>query len=169
MRFGRSLIAIVLMAAVGLGMLSGCTTRIGDFTLMSTKNVNISDKYVKVGNFESDDLAWMIIVIPTGFPNFKTAVDNILDENGGELLTNAVLSSYQAWFVLAGQYGYKIKGDVWKRASVGDLRNGTEIFELRTDASGEQKLVSTKDNVTSYTVTTSDDLARQADKVTADN
>lgn len=158
----RSLIATVVVLCFTLVVFSGCTTRIGDFTLMSTKNVVIGEKYVKVAeNVEADDLAWWILFIPTGFPNFKTAVDNLLEQNKGELATNTVLSSYSLWLLLVNQVGYKIKGDVWKRASVGDLQNGTETFELRESNDGSQVLVSTKDESKSYTVTTPADLEEQ--------
>jgi len=142
-----------MSVVVGMFAMS-CTTRIGDFTLLSTKNVSISEKYVKVGRFEDDDLAWLILIIPTGFPNIKNAVDNILDNNGGELVTNCVLSSYQASFILVTNYGYKIEGDVYKRASVGDLRDGKELFDLQVSPDGTQTLVNSKNSSERYTVTT---------------
>src|SRR5215831_7677684 len=80
----------------------GCTTRIGDFTVISTKNCDVAagGKFVKKGSFEGDDMALMILFIPTGFPNLKTAVDKCIEAGDGDLITNAVLSSKFWWAVL---------------------------------------------------------------------
>src|SRR5579883_3470633 len=115
-----------------LGSFIGCTTRIGDFTLISTKNCNVESggKYVKKGSFEGDDIDWIILFIPTGSPNLKTAVDHCIEAGDGDLITNAVLSSTN-WYFLVGQIGYTVKGDVWRSASRSDIDNPSiEKFTL---------------------------------------
>jgi len=159
MRFSRAL-SIIVVLGVMLGI-SGCSFRIGDFTAISTKNVAVSDKFVKVGRFADDDLAWSIVFIPLGFPNMKTAIDNLLDHNGGDLATNAVLTSYALPLIIVNQTGYKVEGDVWKKASMGDLMNGEELFDLTTMPDGRQELVSVRNGKVRYSVTTSEDLAAQ--------
>lgn len=146
-------------------LLTACTTRIGDFTLMSTKNVEIGAKYVKTGSFEADDKAFVIIIIPTGFPNMKTCVDRLLEAGSGELATNVVLNSSWWWAVLIGQSGFDIKGDVWKRASLGDLRSGQDVFELQVQPDGRQLLTNVKNPSESYAVTTEADLKLQYDQM----
>ncbi|HYM21382.1 MAG TPA: hypothetical protein VEW28_10330 [Candidatus Kapabacteria bacterium] len=115
-------LASVLLVLTGF---VGCTTRIGDFTVISTKNCDVAagGKYIKKGSFEGDDMALMIIVIPTGFPNLKTAVDKCIEAGDGDLITNAVLSSKFWWAVLVGSSGYEVKGDVWRSASRSDIEN----------------------------------------------
>jgi len=162
----RRYASVVLLSFAALSvLLSGCVTRIADFTLMSTKNVSLGEKYVKIGRFEDSDLAWMILFIPTGFPNLKTAVDNLLDRNGGELATDVVISSKLLPLILANQTGYKVAGDVWKRASVGDLRSGSELFDLTTGPDGRQRLFSSTNSTISYTVTTTQDLESQIQSI----
>lgn len=156
----RATFALLSIATIAI-TLSGCVMRIADFTLMSTKNVNIGEKYVKVGRFDSDDLAWIILVIPTGQANIKTAVDNLLEQNGGELATDVVLSSKWLPLVLVTQVGYKVTGDVWKRASMGDLQNGTELYDLATGPDGRQRLYSTSNPAQSYVVSTEADVESQ--------
>lgn len=159
MRFSRAL-SIVVVLGVMLGI-SGCSVRIGDFTTLSTKNVTLSDKFVKVGRFADDDMAWSVLFIPFGFPDMKTAVDNLLDHNGGDLVTNAVLTAYSMPLIIVSQRGYKVEGDVWKKASMGDLMNGEELFDLATMPDGRQELVSARNVKTRYSVTTSEDLMEQ--------
>lgn len=135
---------------------------------MSSKNVALGEKYVKEAEkAEAEDLAWWILFTPTGFQNFKTAVDNLLEKNKGEVATNVVLSNYSLWLLLVNQVGYKIKGDVWQRASVGDLRNCTETFDLIEPSDGSQMLMSTKDASKSYTITTPADLENQFNELTS--
>ncbi len=157
-------IALFVVTVVAM-VISGCTTRIGDFTLMSTKNVEIGAKYVKTGSFESEDKAFMIIIIPTGIPNIKTCVDRLIENGGGELATNVVLNSTYWWALLVGQSGYEVKGDVWKRASMGDLRDGRDVFELNTTPEGHQYLSSVKNPSLTIDVTTDDDIKKQYDQL----
>ncbi|MBS1904568.1 MAG: hypothetical protein JSS75_12745 [Bacteroidetes bacterium] len=137
------LLAIVFILA---GFIGGCTQRIGDFTVISTKNCNVETggKFVKKGSFEGDDIAWIIIFIPTGSPNLKTAVDRCIEAGDGDLITNVVLSATN-WYFLVGQVGYTVKGDVWRAASRSDIDNpNVEKFTLVNTNDGKQ-LVSDKD------------------------
>ena len=144
---------VLLMSIITLGMVTGCSQRIGDFTTISTKNVEIGAKYVKIGTFEGEDKAWMILVIPTGVPNVKEAVDRCLENGGGELATNAVLYYNTLPLILVNNYGYVLKADVWKRASVSDLSNPTkQIFEVQMRPDGYQELISVNDKNLRYRI-----------------
>jgi len=103
-------IVFVLLFVV---ILSGCVTRLGDFTLISTKNVDLS----KGASFQrgqsrvkGEDVATIIIFIPTGVPNMKTAIDKAIESvPGGIALLDAVLSQ-KAWWFIFGQSGYVVEG-----------------------------------------------------------
>lgn len=144
----------ILFLSICVGFtFSSCNVRIGDFTAISTKNVDIGSKYVKTGTFEAEDAAWIILVIPTGVPNLKTAVDKCLEAGGGEFATNVVLTNISLPLILATKTGYGIKADVWKRASTSDLSDpNQEIFEMRIKADGTRELISTKNSGESYAV-----------------
>ena len=69
--------ALSVVVAVGL-LVSACTTRLVDFTIISTKNLDLS----KGASFERGrarvegvDRVYIIVLIPTGTPNMKEAVD----------------------------------------------------------------------------------------------
>lgn len=117
-----------LLYLVVILLLPGCTYRLGDFTVISTKNVELGAKYERIGQGEAKDEVF-VFYIPFGSPNIESAVDRLLDEKGGDLLTNAVMSSYNYSFLI-GVMGYKIKGDVWKRVSLSELTPGKEYFNL---------------------------------------
>jgi hypothetical protein len=126
--------------------LVGCTQRIGDFTLLSTKNVEIGGKYKKLdGRFKGEDVKGMLLTIPLGMPSFKTAVDNCIESGKGDLITDAVLDQTFWTAIVWGEQGFTITGDVWVKASTSELiRPGADLFELQAGAKGFQ-LVSLSD------------------------
>lgn len=115
---------LTLAAIVMTGALSGCATRIGDFTIVSTKNYEASGKYKNVGRKEGKDA-----VIVFGTINLKNAVDRAIEAGNGVYLTNAVIEVINAPFYVA----YRVTGDVWAQATVSDLSNPkADLYELKT-------------------------------------
>jgi len=102
-----------LAGGFALFALTGCTQRLIDFTFISTKNVDLS----RAAAFEraktrinGEDIAHIIICIPTNIPSMKEAVDRTIKKvPGGIALVDGVLSHYGWWF-LYGQNGYIIEG-----------------------------------------------------------
>lgn len=105
---------ILLAAAAGL-VASSCTQRIVDFTIISTKNIDMT----KSSNFqkgkvrtEGSDKVHIIIFIPTGTPNIKTAVDKAIEKIPGcvALLDGVVYGKF--WWVpyVYGQSQYIVEG-----------------------------------------------------------
>lgn len=95
----KFLLACAVVATASL--LSGCTTRLGNFTLISTKNVDLSDASIdpKGGKrVTEDDCAPIILIFPIGRPDLKEAVDNALEEGRGNLMVDQV-SYYRRWYV----------------------------------------------------------------------
>lgn len=87
----------ILSIALFAIILSGCvTTRIGDFTAISTKNVDIDD-YIVLGRFKSDRKG-----------DIKSCVDDCLEKGGGNIIINAVVEFQDRFFT----HGYVVKGDV---------------------------------------------------------
>ncbi|MBL8012205.1 MAG: hypothetical protein JNN05_00010 [Candidatus Omnitrophica bacterium] len=84
------LIMLLLISSVG------CTTRLVDFTLISTKNVDLT----RAASFErgksrveGKDEASIIIFIPTGVPDLKEAIDRAIESVPGAVaLVDGVLT-----------------------------------------------------------------------------
>lgn len=104
-----SLIVLSLLA------LTGCTTRLTDFTIISTKNIDLSrgaeftrsDKRI-----EGEDTKHIIIFIPTGIPSPKEAADKAIESTPGAVaLLDGVLE--HEWFYFPYIFGYttyRVKG-----------------------------------------------------------
>jgi hypothetical protein len=97
----RAIASLLLITAVLAS--AGCTTRLVDFTMISTKNVDWSraDEFKRTGGrVVGEDIARMIVVIPTGMPNMKEAIDRAIESvPGGVALVDGVVSS-KFWTIL---------------------------------------------------------------------
>ncbi|MDD5493538.1 MAG: hypothetical protein PHG36_02530 [Dehalococcoidia bacterium] len=75
----------ILVSCVAL-ILAGCSQRLVDFTVISSKNINLSrDADFKrfSTRIKGEDRKRIIIFIPTGIPNAKEAMDNAIESVPG--------------------------------------------------------------------------------------
>ncbi|HZL10904.1 MAG TPA: hypothetical protein VFC65_12985 [Prolixibacteraceae bacterium] len=105
----------LIMLTIGAFLFSSCSYRVLDFTLISTKNVDLS----RGASFErgktrveGKDMVHLIIYIPLGRPNLKEAVDRAVESIPGciALLDGVVYSKF--WWIpfLYGQQSITIEG-----------------------------------------------------------
>lgn len=96
--------------------LSGCATRVGDLTLISTKNIDLSDARINVKEgkrTEGKDCAYAILgLLPLGIPNLERAVDDALQKGNGNVMVDQVTYQEGAYFILASQSCIKVEGTV---------------------------------------------------------
>lgn len=95
------------MLLAGL-LLSGCTERLADFTMISTKNVDLSKAQVNAGEgnrVTEDDCRPIILVFPVGRPDLKEAVDSALEEGRGNLMIDLV--AYWRWWYVPPIFGLR--------------------------------------------------------------
>ncbi|HAM36893.1 MAG TPA: hypothetical protein DEB40_09670 [Elusimicrobia bacterium] len=91
--------------------ISGCANRIIDFTALSSKNVDIPG--VRGERVRGEDMASIVIFIPTGTPNIKEAVDDALEKGNGDLLIDGVIYN-KMWYIpyVFGRFGFVVEGTV---------------------------------------------------------
>ncbi len=158
----RSRIVMIALALCTVFLVSSCSTRIADFTMWSTKNAEIGAKYVKTGRFEGKSMTQLILFIPLHIGNLKEAVDRCLENGGGEVMTNCVLFDESLPLIIYTEAGFRVEGDVWKKASMGDLMNpNTEVYEMKTASNGVQQMVSTRDVAKVETIVNVEKLAAE--------
>lgn len=92
--------------------MTGCTVRVADMTVGSTKNYDInSGPFIKGPRVTGEDL-YPVFIFPLGIPNVKTAMDNaIQSEKCAVGLTDLVISQLNHSF-LVGQIGFRVEGDL---------------------------------------------------------
>ncbi|MFA6051538.1 MAG: hypothetical protein WC762_03005 [Methylobacter sp.] len=103
--------SIILLAM----LLSGCSTRITDFTFISSKNIDLShgaDFKRAPTRVKGEDRKSIIILIPTGEPNAKEAMDNAIESVPGAVgLVDGVITK-SGWYIpyVYGQIWYEVEG-----------------------------------------------------------
>jgi hypothetical protein len=105
---------------------AGCSARIGDFTTVSTKNVNMNAKYQQVGSTEGSDGAFL------GQPDMKLAVDNALEnaKSNAKYLTNARIigTNYPFYAKIT------VEGDAWAPVSGANIEG--DVYRLKKTKKG---------------------------------
>ena len=134
----------ILLSSLTLGIgLAGCSQRIGDFTVISTKNTEIGASYVRSTLDDKKsvgiDSKPIIVIIPMGTPSIKDAVDRALENSGSQVLTDVVV--YYDYFYIPyvyGEFKYRVEGTGWKRTT--DLNK-----HLQQDLSSAKELYVAKE------------------------
>jgi hypothetical protein len=95
--------------------LSGCAHRIGDFTVASTKNMDIKDSLHKVDydtRVKGQDVSHQILFFQVGQPNMKEAMDNAIEKTPGAVGLSNVTVKQVGWSALLyGQTYFEIEGN----------------------------------------------------------
>lgn len=106
---------IITLILIFAFMMQSCTQRIFDFTIVSTKNLDVSQLSTykrSIERTEGEDMRQIIIFIPTGQPNAETAIDKAIESVPGAVaLLDGVL--IYKWFYIPYIYGeskYVIEG-----------------------------------------------------------
>jgi len=107
--------AILLSSIAATICFSGCTQRVLDFTIVSTKNVDISkmaDLKRGTGRVKGEDMRHIIMFIPAGQPSAKTAMDKAIESVPGAVaLTDGVVTSNFWWIpYIYGQTRFEVEG-----------------------------------------------------------
>ena len=109
-RFIFFVLLVLLSASV-----MGCVTRLADFTIISTKNIDLArgaDFKRGASRVQGEDKISIIIFIPTGVPNIKEAIDKAIESVPGAIaLLDGVISS-KAWYIpyIFGESSYVVEG-----------------------------------------------------------
>lgn len=95
-----------------LGSLIGCTNRIGDLTVISTKNVGqLAQKGDRV---QAEDCSSSFLFFPLSGnmqPNLKTAIDRALEKTKGDVLVEAVISHSAIFTYIYNEFCFKVEGN----------------------------------------------------------
>jgi len=97
-------------------IISGCSVRTADLTLVSTKNIDLTDTRLdaRLGQRQKgeDCIFSLLGIIPFGVPNLKNAVDKALEAGKGNVMVDEVTYVQGYYFVLGGMSCIKVEGTV---------------------------------------------------------
>jgi hypothetical protein len=107
-----------LILSVFLVLLSSCSVRLTDFTVISTKNTNVKTekKGNRVEGKDCSNLAFGIIpVTGTYIPNLKEAIDDAIEKGDGDILLDGVVYQKTIFIPLVfTQVCYNVEGTIGK-------------------------------------------------------
>jgi hypothetical protein len=104
----------ILVSCAAL-ILSGCSQRMVDFTVVSSKNIDFShgaDFKRSPTRVKGEDRERVIIIIPTGLPNSKEAMDKAIESVPGAVgLVDGVITQH-CWFIpfIYGENWIEVEG-----------------------------------------------------------
>lgn len=105
---------LVLCSLLIMALLSSCSRRIVDFTIISSKNVPLTEKGTNfqkaASRVKGIDSKWSILFIP-GIPDMKEAIDKAIEKYPGAVaLTDGVVYNRSWNCFLFGQNQYIVEG-----------------------------------------------------------
>jgi len=107
------LILQLSLVAMCAGLLTGCTTT-SDCTVLSSKLVRLSDFDLDKADRKpayGEDVQPFLLGIPLASPpSLKQALDNALDQSGGDVMTDVRVKYWDWTIILYGEQGWSVKG-----------------------------------------------------------
>lgn len=107
----------VVALGASLLFLCGCQQRLGDFTFLSSKNIDLSNLEMEAAEnapiVEGEDSKLIIFLFSTGVPSLKEAVDRAIESGHGTALSDVSIY-YTWWYVpyIVGESKFKVRGKV---------------------------------------------------------
>jgi hypothetical protein len=108
-------ITTLLVSSLFLVALTSCSQRLTDFTIISSKNINISStKELKKGKnrVEGRDIKHIFVFFPTGIPNVKEALDKAIETTPGAVALTDGTITHKYWYFpyVYGRDSYVVEG-----------------------------------------------------------
>lgn len=133
----KILVVLILFFAA-----TGCSQRLIDFTIISSKNMDLS----QAASFQrgqsrvkGEDAKHIIIFIPTGVPNAKEALDRAIESVPGAVaLVDGVITSHW-WYIpyIYGKSWYVVEGTPLINSQVASTQPTGHYMVSRLDKDGD--------------------------------
>lgn len=102
----------ILMVTFGVLLLAGCTVRVADLTMASTKNYNFNGGPFMKGKRVTAEDSYPVFLFPAGIPNVKTAMDRAIESNKCAVgLADVVVTRLNHAFIF-GRVGVQTEGNL---------------------------------------------------------
>ena len=93
---------------------TGCSYEVAQLSLASTTITEINGQTINKGTFKGKDQNYIIFLFPIGFPKIDDAIDNTLNDNNLDYLTDITISEEFFWIpYLFGYRNYNVYGKGW--------------------------------------------------------
>jgi hypothetical protein len=130
----KHLITVAILLAT-IFLINGCSVRVADLTLVSTKNIDLSNAKFdanKGQRAKGEDCIVLLLGIPLGVPNLEKAIDDALEKGRGNAMVDQVTYSNFKDFIIAGQSCIEVEGTVLNTNTTDGTANKPVIKEPQT-------------------------------------
>jgi hypothetical protein len=103
----------IVVVVIVMGSLVGCGGRLGDFTLLTSKQFNVPINSMEKGaRVTGEDCATQILFIPIGHihPSVKTAIDQAIEKESANALVDVVVEESVMWALLFANHCITVTG-----------------------------------------------------------
>jgi len=100
--------ALVFIAAA----VSGCTTRLADLTVASSKNINLHSSALSSGRRVEGSDSVGVVLLPLGRPNVKTAIDRAVENDRCAVGLSDVVIDQEIFALIFGYVKLNVKGNL---------------------------------------------------------
>lgn len=134
---------LFLLACLNVLWLPACKSELGRFTILSTKNVELSRvdlKRISVqrGITASEGRFWFLFIPFGGSPSVLRLSDECLNKGRGDFMVNARVNEF-GWTCLLFSWGsLEVTGDVGDSMGVGSREVGHEMLVLPPGAQAQE-------------------------------
>ena len=92
----------------------GCTQNMAKLSLVSTSDYDLRTQYQSVGSISGEDKVYIIIAFPMGTPRIDDAINDALQKNNANFMTNASID-YTTIYIpyIGGFFKYSVIGEGW--------------------------------------------------------
>lgn len=136
-------IGILVLAILFLAV-AGCSQRLVDFTIISSKNIDLSQAAAfqrGQSRVEGEDVKHIIIFIPTGIPNAKEALDRAIESMPGAIALVDGVITRRWWYIpyIYGRSWYVVEGTPLINSKIASTKPTGDYMVSKLDKDGHVK------------------------------
>lgn len=105
-------ISLSALAFIAVATISGCTTRVADLTVASSKNINLHSTALSTGKRVEGSDSVGVVLFPLGQPNVKTAIDRAVEKDRCAVGLSDVVIDQEFFAFIFGYVKYNVKGNL---------------------------------------------------------
>ncbi|GLZ86915.1 hypothetical protein Pres01_29660 [Metapseudomonas resinovorans] len=105
-------ISLALLSLAATLTLTGCSIRIADLTVASTKNFNMNSNALETGRRVEGKDQVAVVLFPLGQPNMKEAIDRAVEKERCAVGLSNVVINQEAFAFLVGYVAVSVEGNL---------------------------------------------------------
>jgi hypothetical protein len=155
-------------------IMSACSQRVVDFTIISTKNIDFSNKeeFQRGKNrITGIDKKHFVIIVPIGSPNMKEAIDAAIESTPDCIALVDGVVYYKFWIIplIYGQMKYIVEGTPLIDPTIGSINNNVIPDYCKIELNSSNKIINIENITKEEYVATKNLVVKQGMQIRFNN